>query len=249
MPTLSDTWEAVLHRNFAHFPLLNNQQQKRLLKQIPKFISDKFWQGCAGLTMTDEIRVTIAAQVCLMLLGLSHDYFSRVRTVLVYPSAFMMPEEAKEPEDELDEGDGFIVRQGETHSFGPVILAWDSVLKEARNPRLGQNVVIHEFAHQLDMLDGDFDGTPDLHGEAARKWKAMLDGEFSQLQKAVRQGHATFLGDYAASNKSEFFAVASERFFTLPHELKHHHPELFELLRSGYVVDTREWFASWLNTQ
>lgn len=240
---LSENWQDYLHRNIAHFPILNDKQQKRILKQIPKFITDKFWQGCAGLTITEEMRVTIAAQVCLMLLGLSHDYFSRVRTILVYPSAFMMPEETEDGDDELEEGDGILVRQGETHSFGPVILAWDSVMKEARNPGLGQNVVIHEFAHQLDMLDGDFDGTPDLHGDAARKWKAMLDSEFAQLQRSVRQGYATFLGDYAASNKSEFFAVASERFFTLPHELKQHHPDLFELLRSGYVVDPREWFA------
>lgn len=229
--------KATLNDNVRHFSLLSDEQSAKLLGDTQTFVKAKFWEGCRGLQVTDEMRVTIAAQACLMLLGLDHDCFRKVRTILVYPSAFVIPDD----EHSVDDPHPWAVT-GQAVAQGPVILAWDSVLAEGRDPSMGSNLVIHEFAHQLDMLDGYLDGTLDMTTSAAQRWNAVLDSEFTRLQRDVRKGRATFLGDYAASNKTEFFAVASERFFTLPVDLRQIHPQLYSALATGYAIDPSQWF-------
>jgi Mlc titration factor MtfA (ptsG expression regulator) len=239
LPTraLPDEWETFLTRNLAHDRLLSEAQRARLRQDTLTFVETKWWEGCAGLPMTDEIRVTVAAQACLMLLGLSHDCFSRVRSILVYPSSFMVPD-GNEPDEKAWGG----AVAGQAVGHGPVILAWDKVLAEGRDPSGGDNLVIHEFAHQLDYLDGYLEGTLGLVGAAAERWRTVLDAEYNRLRKDVRKGRNTFLGEYAATNKTEFFAVASERFFTLPAPLRRHHPSLYESLVEGYGIDPGKWF-------
>jgi Mlc titration factor MtfA (ptsG expression regulator) len=230
-------WEAMLLRNLAHYRLLDTEERLRLQDDTKIFVAEKSWEGCRGLTVTEEMKVTIAAQACVMLLGVEHDFFSNVRTVLLYPAGFMMPPEEEWYESESVEIDGQAVPQG------PVILAWDTVLAEARDLSTGHNLVIHEFAHQLDFADGYLDGTFDMAEGPGALWSSVLTAAYKQLRADLRQGRNPFLGEYAATNKTEFFAVATERFFTLPLQLRHHHPSLYELMVAGFGMDPGRWFG------
>lgn len=217
-------WESVADGNVWHWRRLSEEQRVRLRQGVRILVAEKNWEGCRGLEVSAEMMVTIAAQACLLLLGLEHDYFSRVPTILVYPSGFASPEPAL----------------GQTMYRGPVILAWDAVLEEGRDPSHGWNVVIHEFAHQLDALDGDINGIPELADE--KRWWTVVTAEMHRMRRALRKGRPTFLGDYAGTNEAELFAVASERFFTVPNDLQHHHPDLFAVLADYYALDPRQWF-------
>jgi Mlc titration factor MtfA (ptsG expression regulator) len=230
-----EEWLGILSRNVAHFSLITDQQRAKLCRDLSVLVAEKYWEGCRGLAVTDEVKVTIAAQACLMLLGRNdHDYFARVLTVLVYPSAFR----------EADDGKGSRIGwAGQTMYRGPVIVAWDAALGDGRDCSLGHNVVIHEFAHQLDYLDGGINGTPDLGSDGeAEDWARIMTAEYTRLLRDLRKGRETFLGEYAATNETEFFSVASERFFTRPHRLRRYHRSLYELLRGYYQVDPGEWF-------
>lgn len=232
-------WHDVLSSNVAHYALLPPALQQKLRNDLSVLVAEKSWEGCGGLVVTDEVKVTVAAQACLLLLGhTDHDYFARVPSVLVYPAAFAeVP-----PEDDGPPRYGWV---GQSVYRGPVILAWDEALSEGRNPSLGCNLVVHEFAHQLDDLDGSANGTPLLaNNEECAEWAQVMTAEHQRLIRNVRRGRETFLGDYAATNEAEFFAVASERFFTLPARLRHFHPALYGLLQRYYRVDALEWFGA-----
>jgi Mlc titration factor MtfA (ptsG expression regulator) len=231
-------WRAFLTANVFHYQLLNKAERKRLRNDAWTFIGRKDWEGCGGLSVTDEMKVTIAGQACLMLLGQEHDYFGHVRSILIYPSAFQLVDERWQDAGWLPVG-----ASGQSVHRGPVILSWDAVLAEGRDPSSGRNIVIHEFAHQLDFIDGYADGTLDLPGELAERWQELLTAEYDRLRQEIRQGRDTFLGDYAATNKTEFLATASERFFTQPEKLRHKHPELYDMLKIAYAVNPARWFA------
>jgi MtfA peptidase len=221
-----------------HYQLLNKAERKQLRNDTWTFISRKDWEGCHGLSVTDEMKVTIAAQACLMLLAQDHDYYGRVRSILLYPTGFRVQDERWQ-----DEGWTPMGVAGVAIHRGPVILAWDRVLEEGRDVSTGSNLVIHEFAHQLDFMDGYADATFDLPGEQAEQWQDVLTAEYSWLRREVRRGRDTFLGDYAATNKSEFFATASERFFMQPAKLRHYHAELYQMLKIIYAINPAKWFA------
>ncbi len=157
-------WRAFLKSNVFHYQLLNKAERKRLRNDTWTFISRKAWEGCGGLSITDEMKVTIAAQACLMLLGQEHDNFGRVRYILLYPSAFRVQGEQWQDAGWMPMG-----AAGQAINAGPVILSWDTVLAEGRDPSAGGNIVIHEFAHQLDFIDGYAGGTLDLPGEQAQR--------------------------------------------------------------------------------
>lgn len=134
---------------------------------------------------------------------------------------------------------------GQAHYRGPVILSWDSVLREGQDPSTGHNLVIHEFAHQLDFLDGLANGTPALEGsEQLNRWGDVMTQEFDHLRRQLRRGRRTFLGSYAATNPAEFFAVTTERFFTVPAQLHHFHAEVFHTLVEYFAVDPLRWYPS-----
>jgi Mlc titration factor MtfA (ptsG expression regulator) len=229
-------WLGYLRRNVAHYDYLSEGEQAVLRDDLRIFAAEKNWEGCGGLTVTDEIKVTIAAQACLLLLGLRHNYFERVRSILVYPRAY------QGPPDELGH-DGLIhergsARLGESHYRGPVVLSWADVLEEGRDPGQGQNVVYHEFAHQLDMLNGLVDGTPPLETpEQYQRWREVMTAEYRRLLAASAQGRATLLDQYGATDEAEFFAVATECFFDRPVALARRHPRLYEVLRDYYHQD------------
>jgi hypothetical protein len=232
-------WEEALRRNAAPFGLLDEDGKARLRALIQVFVAEKNWEGAGGLEITDEIRVTIAAHACLLLLGLSHDYYRNVQSIIVYPSAVVPPrlrpgffETTLEP---LEQEEPI---EGEAHDQGPVIIAWDAALQSARRPGSGQNVVYHEFAHKLDTLDGSADGTPPLRDrDEYQDWVRTCSREYLRLKKNAERGRESFLDDYGATDEAEFFAVATEQFFDRPQFMLDWAPELYRVLRRYYGQD------------
>lgn len=234
-----EDWVRHIQNNIQYYRYLNNDEKKRLQNLIQIFISEKNWVGCNNLKLTDEIRVTIAAYACLLILALPNNYYRNVESIYVYPTTIFSPESPT----------GFFevrttpVRHpfpilGEAHHRGPVILVWDAVKSETRHPEHGHNVVYHEFAHKLDMLDGSADGTPPLtsHQEYQR-WSEICSKEYLELCDEVEQGKPTFLDSYAATSETEFFAVVTEYFFSTPESMKHNHPKLYQVLQDFYRQD------------
>jgi len=232
-------WLVHLQENFAQFGTLAESEQAKLRDDLRIFIAERDWDGCGGLPMTDEIKVTVAGQACLLVLGLSIDLYRRVPTILVYPEGYRVP--VKEPLG----GDAYLEsessRLGEAHYGGPVILSWDEVLEGGRHPGSGSNLVFHEFAHQLDMADGSVDGTPPMDSrELARRWHDIMSREFRRLERDSRSSRDTVLDPYGLTNEAEFFAVVTECFFDSPTPLRDEHAGLYELLREYYRQDPAE---------
>ncbi len=228
-------WRGILETNVPHYATLTLTEQARLRDAVRIFVAEKDWEGCGGLTMTDEIQVTIAAFACLMVLGMEDNYFDRVQSILVYPQAYVARNEPA-LDGLLQEVES--PRLGEAHYRGPVVLTWSQVLHDARRPYLGQNVVMHEFAHQLDMLNGWMDGTPVLADERSyEQWRQVMTREFRRLERAADEGRATLLDDYGAENEAEFFAVATECFFNQPGPMRQRHARMYELLRDYFGQD------------
>ena len=235
-------WESSLERNVAHYRRLDENERKHLRDLIQVFIAEKHWEGCGGLILSDEIRVTIAAQACLLVLALPHDLYRGVESIFVYPSTVVTPERPLGV-FEVPQGlrPGPLPILGEAHLRGPVILVWDSVLRSARHPESGHNVVYHEFAHKLDMLDGRANGTPPLDSpERYRRWVEVCSREFLRLRALADMGKPTFLDAYGAVNEAEFFAVVTEQFFDQPVAMKRQHSDLYEVLRDFYRQDPAE---------
>jgi Mlc titration factor MtfA (ptsG expression regulator) len=232
-------WLHYLETNMVHYGRLDPAEQAKLRDDLRLFIAEKRWEGCGGLVLTDEMKVTIAGQACLLTLNLEPDAYARVTSVLVYPTGFRVP-------DMPEHGTGIIDEEGEEHLGeawyrGPVILSWEDVLWEGQHPGEGRNLVYHEFAHQLDMLDGVIDGTPPLRDrQQARRWQQIMTAEYNKLVRRAERGRATLLDHYGATSEGEFFAVATECFFDQPREMKQRHPELYDLLREYYRQDPAE---------
>jgi MtfA peptidase len=232
-------WEKVIQRNMAYYRILTDDERLRLRGLIQIFIAEKSWEGCGGLDMTDEIRVTVSAQACLLILNIPRNYYENVETIIVYPSEVTPPEQrlgffetALEPLDPVSPISGQAFQQG------PVLLTWDSVLAGGRRSRTGFNVVYHEFAHKLDMQDGTADGTPRLRDRAEyRDWVKTCSREYLRLLKDVEKGKRTFLDEYGATDEAEFFAVATEHFFGLPLQLIKSAPELYRVMKDFYGQD------------
>jgi Mlc titration factor MtfA (ptsG expression regulator) len=202
---------------------------------IQVFLDEKQFEGADGLEITDEIRVTIAAQACLLLLHRDTDVYPELETVLVYPHTFVA---------RVTHRDGPVViegpeaRVGESWQRGLVIVAWDEVLRDARGPRPAHNVVVHEFAHQLDAEDGDVTGAPKLDSRARYvEWAHVLGDEYRALGERLAAGRVTDIDAYGATSPAEFFAVVSEQFFERPRALRQTHPALYDELVSFYRLD------------
>jgi Mlc titration factor MtfA (ptsG expression regulator) len=232
-------WETIMNANVPHYGMLDDAEIVELHAMMQVFIEEKQWEGCGGLELTDEIRVTIAAQACLLQLGLPHDYYRNVESILVYPSTVVLPEHRSGVFESVGVAvDASIPILGQACAQGPVILVWDAVLHGARHPGQGHNVVYHEFAHKLDMLDGAADGTPPLvDRDQLDEWVAVCSREFLCLRNLAGKGHKTFLDEYGATNEAEFFAVATEEFFDRPLALQQHIPDLYHVLSSYYHQD------------
>ena len=232
-------WDAIVRSNVAHYCVLDDAERAELRSMMQVFLEEKNWEGCGGLELTDEIRVTIAAQACLLQLGLPHDYYRNVISILVYPSTVVPPSHHPGVFERVDGPvEGPVPLLGQSFAQGPVILVWDAVLRGVRHPEQGHNVVYHEFAHKLDTLDGAADGTPPIASkEQFAEWVIVCSREFLRLRRITEKGHKTFLNSYGATNEAEFFAVATEEFFDRPVALKEHSPDLYRVLSSYYNQD------------
>jgi Mlc titration factor MtfA (ptsG expression regulator) len=231
--TLPAEWLSIIKRNVPYYNCLSPAEQTELHGLIQIFLKEKYFEGCGGLEITDEIRVIIAAQACILLLGRKTDIYPTLRSILVYPHAYLAPLK------KIDSGflvtEGIQARFGESWSHGYVILSWDDVLRGASDIHDGHNLVFHEFAHQLDEESGSANGAPVLpHRSMYITWARVLTREYEDLINSIRQNRPTLLDKYGATNPAEFFAVATEFFFEKPVELKQLHPELYEQLRLFY---------------
>ena len=202
------------------------------LKQLSLLLlAEKEFVGAAGLELTDAMRVSIAAQACLPILELGLDWYSGWHGVVVYPGDFRVRRSETDEDGVVHEWDDELA--GEAMPGGPVVLSWDAA---ARDPEI--NVVIHEFAHKLDMLDGVVDGTPPLHAGMDRAaWRTAFKEAYEGFCDAVERGKNTWLDPYAAEHSSEFFAVVSEAFFEDPKETRRRYPDVYRQLCLFYKQD------------
>jgi Mlc titration factor MtfA (ptsG expression regulator) len=231
-------WSAILKENLPPYEKLSLHMQQQLHDHIRMFIAEKSFEGCGGLVLTDEIRVTIAAQACMLLLNRKSDCYPKLYSVLVYPGAYVVG--ARNSFDFHPTGSS--VRLGESWHHGAVVLAWDSVKRGAINFRDGHNVTMHEFAHQLDQEDGRSDGAPILGMRSAYSaWSRVFSKEYELLQQKSQKGQKSVMDEYGANNPAEFFAVATETFFEKPAQLQKKHPELYHELQGFYKVAPIEW--------
>ena len=226
-------WDAILRKNVPLDARLDEADRKELRGHINVLLAEKYFEGCGGLILTDEIKVTIAAQACLLLLHRQTDYYRTLVTVLVYPSAY----QAKSIENL---GGGMVLegeegRLGEAWVSGVVVLSWDDVRSGSAEMRDGHNVVLHEFAHQLDQEDGVADGAPELEQRGQYvAWARVFGNEYEHLRNSTGK---SVLDRYGATKPAEFFAVATECFFEKPSQLKRKHPDLYEELKEYYHQD------------
>jgi Mlc titration factor MtfA (ptsG expression regulator) len=238
-----DDWLATIKRNVAFFHRLAGRDQAELLGHVQVFLAEKRFEGCDGFKITDEVRVTITAQACLLLLHRKTDYFPRLLTILVYPSTYLVEERRHLHGHVWQEGK--IARLGETGRWlDALVLAWDAVKSGAAHPSDGKNVVLHEFAHQLDYENQAEDGAPALETRDQQlSWQEVMRTEFTSLRAADETGIPTLLDTYGASNPAEFFAVSTEAFFERPCALQACHPKLYAELRKYFQQDPVEYSA------
>jgi Mlc titration factor MtfA (ptsG expression regulator) len=233
------SWLDIVARRLTFFEKLSPDEQQQLKGLIQLFLAKKKFFGCNGLTINNEIRVTIAAEACLLLLNRSTSVYSRLKYILVYPTAFKTGHEHYNPDGTVSHGIKGLLGQSWHH--GKIILSWDDVTYGAENIHDGHNVSLHEFAHQLDSETGSTNGAPLLGKNACQSWAQILSEEYTELNQALERQHKTVMDSYGATNPAEFFAVVTETFFEKPKQLAKRHPELFTELQKFYRVDPRAW--------
>ena len=233
-------WRKIIQRRMPYFNQMPVDLQLQLKQHIQIFISEKKFIGCNGINITDEIKVTIAAQACLLLLNKNTNYYPKLRTILVYPSAFVK----KQQQLNVDGTQSIesIALTGESWGFGRIVLSWQDSLAGAEQPNDGHNLVIHEFAHQLDQENGVANGAPILGKDQDYKtWSDVFNRQFSLLQQQVSLGQASLFDKYGATNPAEFFAVASEVFFEKAKQLSIQYPLFYRQMSAYYRVDPINW--------
>lgn len=225
-----EPWRRLLH---AHVPLLarlDAMQRTEVEGHIQVFLAEKAFVGAAGLEVTEEMRLVVAAQAALLLLGRSIDAYRGLHRVVIYPTSFTVRVKTTLASGVVIERDQ--ARRGESWTGGDVVLAWDAVRHGAREATDGDNVTLHEFAHQLDQEDGTADGVPTLDGHSAwAVWSRAFHGAWTDLQQ---DGHAHALDAYGATHPAELFAVATEAYFERPALLRARQPALYEALADFY---------------
>ncbi len=233
---LPEGWEDRVADLVPLWHRFDDDEQERLAELTERIVAEKRWEAANGFALTDDIRMTIAVQAALLVLELSFEHYDQVRTIIVHPTTMVLTGERRAGDSGgLLTDDPVAILGQAAHAGGPVVVAWDEVRRNARHPDRGFNVVFHEFAHKLDMLDHVVDGTPPLASAEQRdRWVEVCTREFQSLRHGA---HDHLLRDYAAVNAGEFFAVATEGFFDRPVDLRRHHVDLYEVLGDFYRQD------------
>lgn len=233
-------WRELLQRRWPYWRRLPADLQLQLKGHIQVLLAEKPFVGCNGLVVDDTMRVLVAAQAALLLLNRHGGYFPNLRQVLLYPGAFVVDRTQPLGAGWVAEGRRALL--GESWQQGQVILSWDDVLAGAADPDDGRNVVIHEFAHQLDQESGAANGAPFLgRRERYAAWSQVLGEAYAELRRRAAAGEATLLDAYGATDPAEFFAVASETFFERPAALAAEQPALYAQLSGYYGVNPLSW--------
>ena len=236
-----DEWLRIIKRNVPFYNRLSLEDKEELQRHILIFLAEKRFEGCGGLKITDEIKVTIAAQACILLLHRETDYYPGLSSILVYPHAFIASRIEHLPSGVVAETPQVLL--GESWHRGSVVLSWDDVKHGAADINDGHNVVFHEFAHQIDSAGGRGDNTSVLHSRSSYiAWARVLENDYKKLKREKTLNRPTLLDQYGADNPAEFFAVVTEFFFEKPEELKHAHPELYDELKRFYQQDPADFF-------
>lgn len=236
------SWKRILERDVPCYRSLDAAERSNLRRHISIFLAEKNFEGCNGLTITDDMRVVVAAYACLLLLNLDNDYYPALGSVLIYPTCFAV--RVREADASGIVTVGTEERLGESWEEGTVVLAWDSVQEIIERRNGGLNVILHEFAHQLDAEAGISDGAPLHHlNERYRNWAEMCTTTYARLRHDRRRGRPLVLDPYGASSPAEFFAVVTETFFEQPVRLLAHHAELYLELKALYRQDPARTFA------
>jgi hypothetical protein len=233
-------WNAVIEHNLPIYSCLSPSDRKRLQGHIQVFLVEKQFIGCSGLQVTEEMKLTIAAVACLLLLNERGEYFPKLRSILIYPSTYFVNETTAINKYVVEEKR--VARLGESWTNDQVVLSWEQVQQDARNWQDGHNVVLHEFAHQLDQEDGKAEGVPILLRKSDYSiWMQVMTAAYQQLCHDVQRGVKTVMDSYGTTNPAEFFAVATETFFEKPHQLQKQHPALYQLLQNYYQLEPVQW--------
>lgn len=232
-------WRSILKRNVPYFYTMPADLQLQLKRHVMVFLAEKQFYGFEGIEIDDEIRVTIAAQACLLLLNRKTNYYPKLKSIYVYPAAFIAKQQSQDAAGVLQ--NHHRVLSGESWEIGKVILSWKDTREGALVLNDGHNVVIHEFAHQLDQETGIANGAPFLGRGKHNVWSQIFNEEFNRLKQAISEGQPTLLDRYGATNPAEFFAVASETFFEQPVALQQQHPQLYAQLSEFYRVNPVIW--------
>lgn len=231
---------AILERNIPVYSRMAAPLRQQLHALVQQFLFQKKFIGCEGLEVDDEMRVTIAGQACLLLLNRPSRVYPALHAVLVYPGAFLVPRNHVDAAGVVTPTRQDLL--GESWGDGRVVLSWDHVRRGAHDWTDGQNVVLHEFAHQLDSESGSNNGAPYLGSQDSyRSWAAVLSRDFANLRADAVYGQHSVLDHYGATSPAEFFAVATETFFEKPYQMAERHPALFAEFGKYYRVDPREW--------
>ncbi|WP_341501272.1 M90 family metallopeptidase [Gallaecimonas sp. GXIMD4217] len=237
---LGPTERAQLARDMPLFPALPEQLQHKLLGLVSQFLARTRFVGCAGLTVTERMKNLVAAQACLLLLGRDELAYPGVSTVYLYPDDFLTPHELHLPGGVVDVREKRL--SGESWPDGRVVLSWASCKRSAANPFDGENLIFHEFAHQLDQAKGQATGAPlQASLDDARAWQQVFLESYDRHCRAVELGVNDLIDGYGAQSPVEFFAVVTEVFFEKAAALAEAEPRLYEQLRQFYGLDPRYW--------
>jgi Mlc titration factor MtfA (ptsG expression regulator) len=233
-PIDRDLWHAVIGQ-YVFLRRLNDDDRERLKELATLFLHDKVLTGAGGQPVTQRMRVDIAAQACMLILNLDLRYYRGFREIIVYPGQFV-------PQVEYLDEAGVVhvrreIRAGESWQRGPLVLSWEDVETGGQSGS-GYNVVLHEFAHKIDMLNGTADGFPPLHADMERaRWARVLTVAFDDFRHRVDSGEDTAIDPYAAESPAEFFAVLTEVFFELPDVVRNAYPDVYQQLARFYRQD------------
>ncbi len=232
-PGLPDGWRQILDARSAQWRLLDDDERSTLGTIAEDLLVTKRWEAARGFELTDEVRTLVAAHAALLILELDPESYDQVATIVVRAGAMQRSAPMAGPAMGVVVGDPGAVDGESHHGDGPIMLTWSSFRREAATMRFGRDVVLHEFAHKLDSRDGVVDGTPLIEDATARqRWIEVCTAEY----EAVRSGRSV-LRSYAGTNPGEFFAVATEAFFTVPLDLRSLQPDLYDVLRTFYGQD------------
>lgn len=225
-------WIEILEANFYLYKKLPKDLRRQLHGHIHIFLNEKNFVGYNGIIIDETIKLTIAAQACLLLLNRKTNYYPHLTNILVYPNAFTHSDH---------EGHQHIGRLGESWLRGPIVLSWQHSLTGGKNDNDGNNVVMHEFAHQLDQENSGSDGLPILQHNNIKQWSTVLSKEFKALKLKLKLRKKSLLNKYGATNPAEFFAVITEHFIEQPRQLQKKYPELYLELKKYYQIDPVDW--------